>query len=101
MPLAYLGSYRARLEMPWVRSLKDKRGLITPVIERARVRFPASIARLAGENERTWEVIGAVVLGREAEWVRQVLEGLAGFVRAGGSYSVTEEATWVEAWEEE
>ena len=99
MPAAYLGSYRARLEMPWVRSLKEKRGLVTPVIERARSKFPASIARLAGENERTWEVIGAVVLGREAEWVRQVLAGLSDFVRAGGPYSVVEETLEVDVWD--
>ena len=46
------------LEMPWVASLKEKRSLIKPVTEKLKVRFPVSVARLAGLDAHEWELIG-------------------------------------------
>ncbi|HEX2865023.1 MAG TPA: DUF503 family protein, partial [Deinococcales bacterium] len=45
---AFVGVYQARLVMPWVRSLKEKRSLVKPVTERLKARFPVSVARLDG-----------------------------------------------------
>lgn len=53
---AYLGLYTARLETP-ARSLKEKRALIKPVLERLKARFPVSAARLYGLDAWGYEVV--------------------------------------------
>ena len=88
---AYLGLYTARLEMPWVSSLKEKRALVKPTIERLRSRFPVSAARLAGQDNHTWEVIGFSLLGHDGVWVETVLREAAGFIAAQAEYQVTQE----------
>jgi uncharacterized protein len=63
MVLGYTGLYTVRLGMPWVQSLKEKRALVRPVVERLKARFPVSVARLAGLNDHDFEVIGVVSHG--------------------------------------
>ncbi len=87
---AYVGVYTARLEMPWVRSLKEKRALVRPVIERIKARFPVSAARLEGQNAHKWEAVGFVVIGAEAEWVEATLRRVAAFLEENGAFAVRE-----------
>ncbi|WP_457637233.1 DUF503 domain-containing protein [Oceanithermus sp.] len=82
----YLGVLTARLEMPWVRSLKEKRALIRPVMERAKARFPVSAARLDGLDEHGWERVGFSVIGNDATWVAGVLEAVEKFLAINGDY---------------
>ncbi len=96
---AYVGFYAARLEMPWVRSLKEKRALVRPVIEKIRARFPVSAARLEGLDVHGWEAVGFVVIGNEAGWVEEVLVQVAAFLRASGEYAVREERIEVVRWD--
>ncbi len=84
----YVGVFIARLEAPWVRSLKEKRALIRPVMERAKSRFPVSAARVAGLNEHAWEQVGFSVVGGDAEWVNGVLDAVERFLYAAGEYRV-------------
>ncbi|MCS7059262.1 MAG: DUF503 domain-containing protein [Meiothermus sp.] len=90
---AYLGVYTARLEMPWVRSLKEKRALVKPAIERLRARFPVSAARLAGQDDHAWEVVGFSLIGYDGVWVENVLHQAAEFIAAQGEYRVVQ-AQW-------
>ena len=85
---AYLGVYTARLEMPWVKSLKEKRALVKPAIERLRTRFPVSAARLAGQNDYGWEVVGFSLIGHDGVWVETVLREAADFIAAQAEYEV-------------
>lgn len=87
---AYLGIYIARLEMPWVKSLKEKRALIKPTIERLRSRFPVSAARLAGQDDHGWEVVGFSLIGYDGVWVETVLRQAADFIAAQAEYVVTD-----------
>lgn len=89
---AYLGVYTARLEMPWVRSLKEKRALVKPAVERLRSRFPVSAARLAGQDDHGWEVVGFTVLGYDVVWVETILREAADFLAAQAEYEVVEES---------
>ena len=86
---AYLGIYTARCEMPWVSSLKEKRALIKPVVEKLRARYPVSAARLAGQDEHTWEVIGFTLLGHDGVWVETVLREAATFIRDSSEFQVS------------
>ncbi len=96
---AYVGLYVARLEMPWVKSLKEKRALVRPAIERLRARYPVSAARLEGQNAHTWEVVGLTLIGHDPAWIEEVLEKAAAFLAAQGEYRVAEEGLEVLLWE--
>jgi uncharacterized protein len=87
----YIGVYTARLEMPWVHNLKEKRALIRPVTERLKARFPVSVARLEGLDAHDWEVIGAVSISHDAVWLEELLQNVSGFVAGNGEYRVTDE----------
>ena len=96
---AYVGFYAARLEMPWVKSLKEKRAMVRPVIERIRARFPVSAARLDGLDAHGWEAVGFVVIGNEAQWVEGILAQVAAFLRASGEYRIGDERLEVVRWD--
>jgi uncharacterized protein len=89
--LGYIGIYTVRLEMPWVGNLKEKRALIRPVTERLKARFPVSVARLDGLDAHDWEVIGAVSISSDAQWLEGLLRNVAGFVADNGEYRVVDE----------
>jgi uncharacterized protein len=89
--LGYIGVYTARLEMPWVSNLKEKRALIRPVTERLKARFPISVARLDGLDAHDWEIIGVVSISHDATWLEGVLQDVSSFVTASGEYTVRDE----------
>jgi uncharacterized protein YlxP (DUF503 family) len=84
----YVGVFTARLETPWVTSLKEKRAVIRPVMERVKARFPVSAARVAGLDEHGWEQVGFSVVGGDAQWVEGVLDAVERFLYAAGEYRV-------------
>lgn len=90
MTLGYVGVLTLRLEMPWVRSLKEKRALVKSVVERLKARFPVSVARLDGLHVHDWEIIGVTALSNDYIWVQETLRLAADFV-AQGEYRVSEE----------
>ena len=61
---AYLGLYTARLETP-ARSLKEKRALIKPALERLKARFPVSAARLYGLDAWGYLTLGHLEPGSD------------------------------------
>jgi uncharacterized protein len=87
----YVGIYTARLDMPWVSNLKEKRALIRPITERLKARFPVSVARLEGLDAHDWEVIGATTISHDAKWVEELLQTVSSFVAGNGEYTVSEE----------
>jgi uncharacterized protein len=89
--LGYIGVYTARLEMPWVSNLKEKRALIRPVTERLKARFPVSVARLDGLDAHDWEIIGVVSISHDATWLDGLLQNVADFVAGNGEYNVCDE----------
>jgi len=98
---AYIGVYAARLEMPWVKSLKEKRALVRPVLERVRARFPVSAARLDGLDAHGWETLGLVAIGNDPLWVEAVLKKAASFLRENGEFLVRAEELEVVRWDTE
>ena len=59
---------------PEARSLKDKRGLVTPVVERLRRRFDVSVARLGHLDRWDRETIGVSVVSSDPDVARSLLE---------------------------
>ncbi len=91
MDTGYLGVLTLRLEMPWVSNLKEKRALVRPVVERLKVRFPVTVARLDGLDAHDWEVIGVATISNDREWTEQTLKMVGDYVAAGGEYRVAAE----------
>ncbi|WP_456445861.1 DUF503 domain-containing protein [Oceanithermus sp.] len=84
----YVGVFTARLETPWVKSLKEKRAVIRPVMERIKARFPVSAARISGLDEHGWEQVGFSVVGNDPEWVSGTLDAVERFLNGNGEYRV-------------
>ena len=95
----YVGVLQARLEMPWVRSLKEKRALVKPVVERLKVRFAVSAARLGGLDAHGWETVGVTALSSDRVGLEALLRRVEAFVAAGGEYRVVETRLDIELWE--
>ena len=97
----YIGVYIADLQMPWVRSLKEKRSLIRPVTEKLKLRYPVSVARLDGLNEHVWERIGATAISHDPKWLDDVLNKVHSFVSANGDYRVGSWDISIDVWDVE
>ncbi|MDP9763772.1 DUF503 domain-containing protein [Methylobacterium radiotolerans] len=93
MALGYVGVLTIRVEMPWVENLKEKRALVRPVVERLKVRFPLTVARLDGLDAHDWEVIGVATISNDYGWVQDTLRMAADYIAKEGPYRVTEEHT--------
>lgn len=99
--LGYVGVLTIRLEMPWASSLKEKRALVRPVVERLKSRFPLTVARLDGLDAHDWEVIGVATLSNNYDWVAQTLQMAADYIAAEGEYRITAEHIEITALGEE
>lgn len=97
--LIYIAVYVADLRMPWVASLKEKRGLVSPVTEKLKIRFPVSVARLDGLNAHDWERIGVTAISHDALWLESLLGRVDAFVRANGSYEVEVRESSIDIWD--
>jgi uncharacterized protein len=91
--LGYVGVLTVRVEMPWVASLKEKRALVRPVVERLKVRYPLTVARLDGLDAHDWEVIGVATISNDYAWVEETLRMAADYIAREGPYRVTDEHT--------
>ena len=95
---AYLGLYTARLETP-ARSLKEKRALIKPALERLKARFPVSAARLYGLDAWGYEVVGLTPPGHAPAWLEETMRAAARSPAAAGGFQVALEEFRLEAFE--
>jgi uncharacterized protein len=87
------------LAMPWVRSLKEKRAVVTPLVERLRNRFPVAVARVAGLDAHDWERIAVATVASEADVVHGVMARVEAFL-AKGEARVEARRLDVEVWDD-
>ena len=95
----YVGVLLLELDLSWVKSLKEKRSIVVPVVEKLRSRFPVSVARLARAQNRNWERLGVVLISSDRNWLEKVLESARRFAISGES-CVCSTSISVEVWEE-
>lgn len=81
---AWVGLLTFTVETPGAHSLKEKRALIKPIVERMRSRFPVTVARIALLERYDEETIGAVTLSADAEVCRAVLDRALAFAEGHG-----------------
>lgn len=94
----YVGVCLLRLEMPWVRSLKEKRALVKPVAEKLKTRFPVSVSRLDGLNKHDWELLGISAISHDPTWLEGVLNKASRFAKSISECRMYEVALEVERW---
>lgn len=94
----FVGVLTFTVETPGVRSLKEKRSHLKPLVERMRARFPVTVARLGGLDRHDEETVGAVTLSSDPEVCRSVLERALAFARAQG-LRIRDVHTDVERWD--
>lgn len=97
-PGVWVGVLTFTVETPGVTSLKAKRGLVKPLVERVRSRYPVSVARLAGLDRHDEETIGAVTLSSDPEVCRAVLDRVLAFVEGHG-LRIRDVSHEVERWD--
>jgi len=86
------------VELPWARSLKEKRSAILLVTEKLKSRFPVSIARLDGLDSHSWERIGVSAISNDRVWLEKVLSEIRNFV-AGSSVTLSKSHLDIEVWD--
>jgi uncharacterized protein YlxP (DUF503 family) len=97
-PPVYVGVLLIDLETPWVSSLKEKRSLVRPITEKLKVRYPVSVARLAGSDTLTWERIGVAAISSDRIWLEQLLTKVRDVV-AAGEVRVADDHLDIEVWD--
>jgi len=95
----YVAVAHLQLRMPWVRSLKEKRGLVVPIVAALQRRYPLSVARVAGHDALTWERLALAQVGSDPDALRGTMAAAERVVLAAGV-----ELAWshvdVEAWDD-
>jgi uncharacterized protein len=94
----YVAVLHLELSMPWVRSLKEKRALVAPLVERLRHRFPVSVARVAGLDDHAWARLAVAAVGSDAATLERVMARVERFV-AGSDVRVSGSRLEVEPWD--
>lgn len=80
----YVGVLLFTVELPGLRSLKEKRSVVVPLVERMQARFHLSVARIAGADAHDWERLGAAVLGSDRLVVLGSLQAAEAFLLSSG-----------------
>lgn len=93
----WIGVLTITAETPGARSRKQKRGMIAPLVERLRSRFPFSVARIGGMDSLDHEVLVAVTVSGDPDVCRGVLERASTF--ASGLGLALDVHSEVERWD--
>jgi uncharacterized protein YlxP (DUF503 family) len=83
-PTVWIGVLTFDVLTPGARSLKEKRSLVRPIVERTRSRFEVAVARLDGLDRLDRETLGVSVLSSDAEVCRRLLERAHDFAASFG-----------------
>lgn len=85
------------LRLPACRSLKDKRAVITPVLEGARRRFGVAAAEVGDQDKWQRSRLGFAAVAASASHVDQVLDSVERFVWSFPEVEVLDaDRTWLE-----
>jgi len=96
----YVAVAQLEIRMAWVRSLKEKRGLVKPIVEGLKRRYQVVVARVDGHDAHAWERLAIATVGTDPDALRGTLAAAERFVVAAGV-----EVAWVrvdvERWDDD
>ena len=70
----FVGSLSVDLLLGDVHSLKEKRGVVRPIVAELQRKFPVSAAEVGDQDLHRRALIGVAVVGSDASHVREVLD---------------------------
>lgn len=94
----YVGLLQLEVVFEGVRSLKEKRALLLPLLEVWRRGHSLSVARLAGGDAHGWERFALAAVDHDPQRLRGVLEAAEAAVRRQG-LSLRRARLDLEAWD--
>lgn len=71
-----------RLDMPGVRSLKEKRGIVKSVLERVRNRFQVAVAEVAHQGHWQTAGLGFAAIGNDATVLQSRIQKVVQFIES-------------------
>ena len=74
-----------RLNLPGVRSLKEKRGIIKSLLERVRNRFQVAVAEVAHQDRWQMAGLGFAAIGNDVAVLQGRMQKVANFIEADGA----------------
>lgn len=80
----WVGVLQVEIGCPWARSLKEKRALLRPLLERWRRGYAVSVARVAGLDAHDRERWAVAAVDTDRDRLATVLAGLEADVRTAG-----------------
>ncbi len=69
-----VGILQVELDIPWARSLKDKRSVVKSIRDKTRRNFNVSIAEVEDQDTITSIVIGVAMAGSDVKYILGALE---------------------------
>ena len=85
-----IGVLEVRLNLPGVRSLKEKRGIVKGLLERIRNRFQVAAAEVDEINSKTPAGLGFSAVGNDSGTLQSRLRKVVEFIDAGGEGTVAD-----------
>jgi uncharacterized protein YlxP (DUF503 family) len=76
-----LATLTLHLHIPGCASLKEKRGLVQPLIHRLRREFNLSVAEMGAQDAWQQAVIGCAMIGNDAAHLQSALQTVARWVQ--------------------
>lgn len=88
---------RYELRLPGVRSLKEKRSRVRPIVDRVRHRHHLSVAEVGRQDDHGRAVIQVAVVASSQAVAEEVLDGIDRLVWSADGIEVTEaERRWLD-----
>ncbi|MCL2461637.1 MAG: DUF503 domain-containing protein [Defluviitaleaceae bacterium] len=76
----FVGTCKIYLSADWVTSLKEKRGVIKPIIERAKHKFNISIAEIEAMDEHKRIVVGFACVSNDGRHAESMIQNVVDFI---------------------
>lgn len=84
-----VGACRITLALPGNDSLKGKRSVVRPILDRMRARFNVAAAEVATQDHLGYATIGFAVVSNERAHAQSMIDTIASFVSQSGRAVVT------------
>lgn len=83
--MMHIAILEVRLDLPGVRSLKEKRSVVKPLLLQVRNRFHVAVAEV--EHQDLWQTagLGFVAVGSDARVLQGVLQKIVDFIEESGT----------------
>ncbi|AQT69229.1 hypothetical protein STSP2_02418 [Anaerohalosphaera lusitana] len=84
-----VGTMVITINLPGIRSLKEKRKIVKSLVERLRNRFNFSVSEVAANESKLQAVIGLAMVSDDGVHIERQIDKVSEFVHADGRFFVS------------